>query len=217
MKILFVAYGYDENGVSESRSAHSLTRAINPCHNITVLTKNKSREEGVINIKCTPLLKGTRYYSGLKLDYFEFITRCYLVAKKFIDTYDLIQHISPISFRYPNPLCNLGKPFIWGPIGGSIPYPPGFDDVAKRDPLLVKLRKLDPLRLFMDPTLRNTMKKASRIIVTSNAARSVLPTNCRKQTVVIPEGIASDAVDSAQVMFNFWSPGMGRKNNRLHS
>lgn len=191
MKILVTAYGYSGTDVSESYSAFQLVQTLRKNHRVTVLTRDEVDELNSVHIRIKPLLGGSPYYRALKLDYFSFIWNAYKAARKIVCDYDLVHHISPISFRYPNPLCNLGKPFVWGPVGGSIPYPPGFGCVEKREPLLVRLKALDRLRLSIDPFLVNTLRAANAIVVTSNAAKLQVPTQYRSKTVVIPEAFGN--------------------------
>lgn len=191
MKILVTAYGYSGTDVSESYSAFQLVQTLRNNHHVTVLTRDQVEDPNAVHIKIRPLLAGSPYYRALKLDYFSFIWNAYTAAKKVVHEYDLVHHISPISFRYPNPLCNLGKPFVWGPVGGSIPYPPAFRAVEKREPLLYRLKALDRLRLSIDPFLVNTLRAANAIVVTSNAAKLQVPTQYRSKTVVIPEAFGN--------------------------
>jgi len=99
-----------------------------------------------------------------------------------------------LSFRYPDILCNLDKPFIWGPVGGSIDYPRGFEAIENKEKFGKKLRALDKFRLKYDPLLNNTMNKAKFIVVTTNAAKSVLPKRYQHKALVIPEGISLQGI-----------------------
>jgi len=203
MRVLFVAYMYKHDGKCESLSAYELAQAIRACgHTITVLTKSSSEGPEATQIDVR-LLTRSAYAGKLKLQYFEFIARAYQLARRLQGSYDLIHHISPISFRYPNPLVNLNVPFIWGPIGGSIDYPPGFEAVSKREPFVQRLRRFDRLRLSWDPLMCNTLKRAVRIVVTSNAARNVLPERYRDKSVVIPEIIPQPLFDEPTPAENY--------------
>jgi glycosyltransferase involved in cell wall biosynthesis len=195
MKILLIAYGYKLGGKSESYTAYQLAQTLGSMgHSVTVLTRDTSTSgDNVIRIKNRiPMPKAAR---KMKLDYFEFIYRAYKIARQLRGGHDLIQHVSPISFRYPDPICNLGIPFIWGPIGGSIPYPAGFDAYSAKEPFFRWLRRFDRLRLRADPLLRNTAEQADKIVVTSTAARNILPDNLHAKVSVIPEAIEPLRVD----------------------
>ena len=200
MKILVISYGYSEKDVSESYSAFRLVQSIRRFHHVTVLTKDPVVEPDAIQLSVNPLLAGSVYQRALKLDYFGFMWKAYRFAKAAKVKYDVVHHISPISLRYPNILCNLPIPFIWGPVGGSIAYPPGFDAVRRREPLIVRLRVVDKWRLRVDPLMINTLQRARAIVLTSRAAAELIPSRYRHKAVVIPE-----AVDAADLPH--YSPG----------
>jgi glycosyltransferase involved in cell wall biosynthesis len=197
MKILVISYGYSGSDVSESYSAFQLVRALRRNHQVTVITKDPVDDPDAISISVTPTLAGTQYYRALKLDYFVFMWKAYSLARKIVGNFDIVHHISPISLRYPNILCNLPKPFIWGPVGGGIPYPAEFREVEKREPLICRLRAIDRLRMFVDPLMVNTLMRASAIVVTSNAAAALLPKRFLEKATVIPEAFEVGAEWSA--------------------
>ncbi len=194
MKILVVAYGYSGNDVSESYSAFQLVRALRRNNHVTVITKDPVEEPDAVSISVRPTLARTQYYRALKLDYFVFMWKAYRLARKIVDNFDVVHHISPISLRYPNFLCNLPKPFIWGPIGGGIPYPTEFKEVEKREPWIYRLKVLDRLRLYIDPLMVNTLRRASAIVLTSSAAASLLPKRYLEKVIVIPEAFEVGSV-----------------------
>ncbi|HYE36646.1 glycosyltransferase family 4 protein [Methylocaldum sp.] len=203
MRILFVAYAYKRDGKCESLSAYTLAQAIRNCgHTITVLTKHVPQGPEAISIN-TQFLNGQVFRGKLQLHYFEFIARAYLLARRMQGSYDLIHHISPIHFRLPNPLANLNVPFIWGPVGGSIEYPSGFETILKCEPFVQRLRRFDKMRLSWDPLMRNTLKRAARIVVTTNAARDVLPEQYRDKSIVIPEIIPRPLFEPATTTENY--------------
>ncbi len=106
----------------------------------------------------------------------------------------LVHHVSPIVMRVPSLFGALGRPFIWGPVGGSVPYPPGFENYGRRYSLVNALRLLDRPRMHLDPTLRLTMRSADRIVVTTSMGAELIPDAHRAKTVVIPEGIPENLV-----------------------
>jgi glycosyltransferase involved in cell wall biosynthesis len=112
----------------------------------------------------------------------------------------LVHHVSPIVMRVPSFFGALGRPFIWGPVGGSVPYPPGFEGYGQRYSLVNALRLLDRPRLSLDPTLGMTMRSADRIVVTTSMGAELIPDAHRAKTVVIPEGIPESLVLAAPPM-----------------
>lgn len=194
MRILAMAYGYSGQDVSESYSSHQLVQALRRDHEVTVLTKDPVTDPDAVHLAVTARLAQSPYYRALKVDYFAFMARAFAYAKRIVHDYDVVHHISPISFRYPNILCNLGKPFVWGAVGGSIPYPPGFSEVQKREPLIYRLKGLDRIRLNADPFMLNTLGRSSAIVTTSSAALALLPARYRQKASVVPEGFDVQAL-----------------------
>ena len=189
MRVLLISYGHGDDDVSESLTSYKISKEIQKFCSVRILTKDNTKSSNIININTNSLFKRSFYYRAVKPDYPEFIFKAYRYAITHKKEYDIIHHISPISLRYPNPLCNINKPFIWGPVGGSIPYPKGFETIQLREPLLQRLRKIDFVRLRWDPFMVNTMDKSNKIIVTCNAIMNKLAPGYQEKTVVIPEGI----------------------------
>ncbi len=190
MRVLVTAYSYHSVGKSEGLVAFRLIEALRELgHTMTVLTRNARPEDAAISLGSSRLL-GSRAGMGKahKLDYYSFIRRCKRYAVERKAEFDLVHHVSPISLRYSNPLAGIGKPFIWGPIGGSISLPEGFPSIARREGMQA-LRSLDRWRLEFDPLLLRTQRLAARIVLTSSAARALIPDRFREKCVVIPEGI----------------------------
>ena len=66
--------------------------------------------------------------------------------------------------RYPSPLAGMGIPYVIGPVGGSLDSPPGFENEEGTAPWYVSLRKVDRLRMRVDPLLRKSYEGASCVI-----------------------------------------------------
>lgn len=199
MRILIVSYGYSCNDVSESLTAYKISKELEKHCEIKILTKDQSDLSNVKTIKTTQFFKNSSYYRSLKPDYPEFIFKAYRFAKLHQEEFDIIHHISPISLRYPNPLCNLNRPFIWGPVGGSIPYPDGFKKIQCRETPIEKLRNIDSFRLRYDPLLINTMKNSNKIIVSCNAVLNNIPNKYKKKVIIIPEGIDACTISTNKI------------------
>jgi glycosyltransferase involved in cell wall biosynthesis len=111
--------------------------------------------------------RAERFNSMLKPGYFPF----YAKARRWVrgalsngERFDLAYQPVPVAMRYPSPAAGLGIPFIIGPVGGSLPTPPGFPSSEDTAPWYVGLRTLDGLRLRHDPLLRKTYEQASCVI-----------------------------------------------------
>ncbi|MGC6401635.1 glycosyltransferase family 4 protein [Sphingomonas sp. FW199] len=80
----------------------------------------------------------------------------------------------PLGMRYPTPLRNWGVPYVIGPLGGSLPLPPGLDVGERKDPWYYKLRDLDGLRFRHDPMLRSSYANAGALVGVGDYVRDVL-------------------------------------------
>ena len=163
-------------------------------YRVTVLTAALRRLKygfGVLGVRCTTNTE-IPYFSPA--NYLEYSTRSLLTMRRLRKRFALVHHVSPIVMRVPSLFGALGRPFIWGPIGGSVQYPPGFEDYGRRYGLVNALRQLDRPRLHLDPTLRSTMHSADRIVVTTSMGADLIPDAHRTKTIVIPEGIPESLI-----------------------
>ncbi len=97
-------------------------------------------------------------------------------------------------FRFPSPFAGSDRPFIWGPLGGSIPFPPGFEGYGAAFNPVNALRRLDGPRLRLDPLMRYTVARAARIVVTSTQAAEIVPERYRSKVINLGDAMPSDVV-----------------------
>ena len=84
-----------------------------------------------------------------------------------IHKFDLVHAFTPIIPRYPYALSKyLGnKPFLIGPVNGGLPFPQGYDDIAKAEGAQYNfIKKLN----FLLPGYRYTYERANKVLVGSN-------------------------------------------------
>jgi glycosyltransferase involved in cell wall biosynthesis len=197
-RVLVSAHTYQPEGVSEGFTAAQLVAAMRQRgYRVTVLTAALRRLKygfGVLGVHCSTNTE-IAYFSPA--NYLEYSARSLLMMRRLRKRFALVHHVSPIVMRVPSFFGALGRPFIWGPIGGSVPYPPGFEGYGQRYSLVNALRLLDRPRLHLDPTLRLTMRSADRIVVTTSMGAELIPDAYRAKTVVIPEGIPENLVLAA--------------------
>jgi len=194
-RVLVSAHTYQPEGVSEGFTAAQLVAAMRHLgHRVTVLTTALPSLKygfGVLGVHCSTNTE-IAYFSPA--NYLEYSARSLLMMRRLRKRFALVHHVSPIVMRVPSFFGALGRPFIWGPIGGSVPYPPGFENYGRRYSLVNALRLLDRPRLHLDPTLRLTMHSADRIVVTTSMGAELIPDAHRAKTVVIPEGIPESLI-----------------------
>lgn len=87
---------------------------------------------------------------------------------------DCAHNFGPLGMRYPTPLHGFGIPYVMGPLGGSLPFPPGLSPSGRTDPWYYKLRDLDGLRFQFDPLLRASYQEASCLVGVAGYVETLL-------------------------------------------
>lgn len=110
--------------------------------------------------------------------------------------FDLVHRITPLSPTIPSPLAKrcaqAGVPFVLGPLNGGLPWPKGFEGARWREREWLSYARWAH-RLF--PSYWSTLRRASAIVVGSQATWSQLPRAYRRKSVYIPE----NGIDRARV------------------
>ncbi len=176
LKLLLIA-PCDGEDIGEAWVAHQWVRHLASRHEVTLLTYYKrgrtppSRQlHGVRVIEWAepPYFgRAERLNSMLKPGYLPFYVRARRWIRQSgasIGQFDVAYQPVPVAMRYPSPVAGLGIPYIIGPVGGSLPIPPGFGAGEDTAPWYVGLRRLDRLRTRRDPLLRRTYEQASCVI-----------------------------------------------------
>ncbi len=87
--------------------------------------------------------------------------------------YDLVHVMTPILPRYPVKLINHSKntPFLLGPVNGGVPFPPGFDTVARKE-----FAGFNFLRMFtrLIPGYTKTYQTADKVLSGSLYTQNML-------------------------------------------
>lgn len=176
LRLLLIA-PCDGEDVGEAWVAYQWAHRLAARHEVTLLTYYKQgrtppslqlRGARVIEWAEPPCVgRAERLNSLLKPGYIPF----YLRARRWIgrslangERFDLAYQPVPVAMRYPSPVAGLGIPFVLGPVGGSLPSPPGFGNTGDTAPWYVGLRRFDRLRMRHDPMLRRTYEQASCVL-----------------------------------------------------
>jgi glycosyltransferase involved in cell wall biosynthesis len=190
-KVLISAWTYGET-VSEAYTAFSLVQSLKalgwrPFVLTWAAPWNSENWYGVGQIKCW-----TRYREFWAPLYAEYLARSHRVARRIYKDFSLIHQASPITLRTPSTLGLLDRPFLWGPVGGSIPYPPGFEHYDTSASGV--LRRLDRLRLKADPSMILTMRTAQCIVATTTMCAANIPDRYQSKVRVVPAGISPSVI-----------------------
>jgi glycosyltransferase involved in cell wall biosynthesis len=146
--------------------------------------------------------------TGLKPGFFEYDRRLarLLSGSALPPDAGLIWHYKPTSFRFRSRLSRVGLPYIVGPVGGGLPYPPELAEYFKNESLLYKLRFMDKYLLGSKFWMR-PFEEAAALLISSDYMRDVLPGYLAGRAVtVLATGV--DVPDQPPTR----EPGAGRFN-----
>lgn len=171
------------------------------CH-VHVITRESNRARIEEELSERPLLNASFWYfdlpswmrewkrgnRGVHAYYMLWQIGAYLLARRLQKTapFDLVHHVTFASVRFPSLMILLGRPFIFGPVGGgeyapiSVWWPLGWRARVRETLRYVSLRwvKYSPLMWF-------TFYRASRIFVTSSQTSACLPAKFLPKTRVM--------------------------------
>ncbi len=102
--------------------------------------------------------------------------------------FDVVHQITPLSPTLPAKIATrcrrAGVPFVWGPINGGLPWPPGFAKaLAAEREWLSYVRGLHKIM----PGYRSTRRDAAAILVGSINTMNQLPASIREKCFYMPE------------------------------
>ena len=102
--------------------------------------------------------------------------------------WDLVHRITPLSPTIASTIAprlkRAGVPFVWGPINGGVPWPPGFSAVQRREGEWLHYVR-DAYRLM--PGYRSTRRDASAILAGSLATLEQLGPSLGDKALYLPE------------------------------
>src|SRR3954463_9598639 len=141
LKILVSAFAACPDRGSEYAVGWEWIQAIGAQHHVWAITMEASRGEIEEYIRQHPTAlsnvsfhyifykrsskSGAIWYLFHFLRYLRWQRRCFALAKQLdskID-FDIIHHLNGTGFREPGFLWKIGKPFVWGPMGGLHYFP----------------------------------------------------------------------------------------------
>lgn len=111
-----------------------------------------------------------------------------------IDAYDLVHHVTWVSFRQPSFMGLLGIPFVFGPVAGGDEIPKGYiGDFSFSQKVVEYVRWFANGLVRFDPLMLLTFKTARRVIFTSESHYARVPQWVRDKASV-ELAIGCDAV-----------------------
>jgi glycosyltransferase involved in cell wall biosynthesis len=200
LKLLLIAPTCDGQDIGEAWHAYQWANHLARRHDVTLLTYHKrgrvpaSRQLSglrVIEWAEPPFFgRAERLNSMLKPAYVPF----YVKARRWVrramaqgERFDLAHQPLPVAMRYPSPVAGLGIPYVVGPVGGSLGAPDGFSEEQDGSPWYVGLRRLDRLRIRLDPLLGATYDGACCVIGIAPYVRDFLRARSLRRFEVMSE------------------------------
>ena len=115
--------------------------------------------------------------------------------------FDVTQHLTWASCRFPSALAWLDVPFIWGPIGGGEVAPRStYASLGLRPALGEVGRETSNWLTRLDPFVRHTATRAARILTTTEETKAILPSGAASKAEVYPAiGLRLRDIDQALV------------------
>jgi glycosyltransferase involved in cell wall biosynthesis len=99
--------------------------------------------------------------------------------------FDVVQHLTMGTFRYPSWLGFLGIPFVFGPVGGGERAPIRlYQGLPLRVRLRERLRTAVMFSGFLDPFFRIALSRADVYVAKTKQSMEVVPASVRRKAVV---------------------------------
>lgn len=220
MSVLIVSPFLDPGAVGEPKWCHDLAQALSRRVDTTIIALSpvagdKSVAELFPHARVyeTPCwqrrILPRRMDQIIKPDYLKF----YRFARRVLqdmpgkDRLTCAHQFGPLGMRYPTPLHDQKIPYVFGPLGGSLPFPPGFGDRPRGDPWFYRLRDIDGLRFKFDPLLRASYGNAACLVGVADYVREVLSPIPLRDFATHAEVTAPKAADELVIRERLGSPG----------
>lgn len=206
MKILLSAYACEPNKGSEPGVGWGWALELSKYHKVWVLTRDNNEKTIVEYLKLHPeyrtdnlqfiyvgLSKNLTFWKkgrrGMRLFYMMWQHKATRVASEWHEKihFDLIQHVTFVSYTQPTYMYKLGIPLIWGPVSGgeNIPSCVGYS-MTKKEQLIEIVRKISQSVALMTPSIRKTMKATEYILVTTEESKNRMPRRYQEKTILMP-------------------------------
>ncbi|NEO98454.1 MAG: glycosyltransferase family 4 protein [Symploca sp. SIO2E9] len=117
--------------------------------------------------------------------------------------YDIVHVITPMMPRYPAKIVKACKntPFILGPVNGGVPFPPGFQEVAKQES--AQFNFLRAIGRYLIPGYVETYKKADKVLAgstfTLNMLKDIFKLSDKNIQLFYENGILKEFLNSQKI------------------
>ncbi|WP_454803214.1 glycosyltransferase [Mucilaginibacter phyllosphaerae] len=216
---LWVIYGMSDDHMGQTKTLESYI-ANNPCSSIKFIKVQAGIIANTINLLNKAGL-GWFFY----LAYYLWQKKALKAAQQIIKTADIdvVHQLGPIGFREPGLLAKLGKPIVWGPIGGMKLMEKRF---LLELPLIDKIKYslknyINRYQLGYSPRIKRAFQDVDVLIAATLTGKQTISTRFARESYYLPEqGISSnittclDKLNNMQKQVRFvWSGSLIRRKN----
>src|SRR5205085_4320643 len=108
--------------------------------------------------------------------------------------FDIVHHVTLVSYWMPSFLALLPLPFVWGPVGGGESAPPQFWlSFSARGKTYELARQVARALFQLDPFVRLTARRADCAVgTTEETAQRLRALGCRASAVLPPIAISAE-------------------------
>lgn len=206
MKILISAYACEPNKGSEPGVGWGWATELARHHQVWVVTRDNNRPVIEAYLESNPEFrnenlkfiyvglpkiltfwkKGNR---GIRLYYTLWQRKAANIAAEWNKKiqFDLVHHVTFVSYTQVTYMYKLNIPMIWGPVSGGENIPSGIKiEMSAKEKLKETVRKMSQQMALMMPSIRKTMKAAKHILAATEETKEKLPRKYQGKTRIIP-------------------------------
>lgn len=212
MKVLVSAVACNPTRGSESHFGWTAVRALSKAHDLWVLAHGNDRpaiEAAVAAGELTGEVRFLYHHGRAKWGKNRLISRLkawsdYTAWSRSVETtatrlekevgFDVIHHVTLSSWRVPCGLWKLGKPLVWGPLGGAEIFPTGLlGTISPSARGFELLRRLQGILAFRSPSVRATARNAAIILSGTPETGALLKMITRSEIRQVSAAFFNDA------------------------
>jgi len=123
-----------------------------------------------------PLDREGRRTGGLKLHYILWLREAFRVARRLVSemSFDVVHQVGWTTIGAPSPFWKLGRPFIWGPLGGGQKVPAQFKYLMRSARVAECVREANIALLPFRPAFRKAVQRSSRVFAVNSETVAVI-------------------------------------------
>lgn len=206
MKVLLSAFACEPNRGSEPGVGWNYAVELSKNNEVTVVTSIEHREKIELYLKENPMYSlpfNVVYHGNLTLNkylikiphhlgYNVYALYWYATVGSTFEKlhkkyhFDVAHHITWATFKYYDPICELGIPYIIGPVGGGELTPDNFSkEFSIGNKVLEKMRIIHLNRSLKNKKIQKMLNNAAKVIVTTPETKKIVEEYCSSNLMVM--------------------------------